>query len=86
MDQINLVHALKSHAIENYNAGGWDVVVECYSDYEITEVLAEAKATTLDQAIAAFATVVDVMAERQADARISAGCTCDGTGYCQCHE
>jgi hypothetical protein len=81
---VNLVQALKAHAIANYDSGGWDVIVECYSDYEITVILAEAHATTLDEAIAAFATVVDVMAERQADARISAGCTCDGTN-CRCH-
>lgn len=82
----SLVQALKTHAMENYNAGGWDVVVECYTDREIAEILTEKHATTLDEAIAAFATVVDVWSERQADARISAGCTCDGTGYCHCHE
>lgn len=86
-EQINLVQSLKTHAIANYNAGGWDVIVECYTDFEISEILTEANATTLDEAIKAFSSIVDVMAERQADARISAGCTCtDASLTCHCHE
>lgn len=63
-----LVEALKKHALENYEKGGWDVIVECYSDEEIAVDLRDAKATTLEEAIAAFKDLVDVWADRQADA------------------
>jgi hypothetical protein len=31
--------AVRNHAIENYNNGGWDYIVECYSDEDIQRVL-----------------------------------------------
>ena len=31
--------AVRKHAIENYNNGGWDFIVECYSDEDIQKVL-----------------------------------------------
>jgi len=31
--------AVRNHAIENYNHGGWDYIVECYSDEDIQRVL-----------------------------------------------
>jgi hypothetical protein len=31
--------AVRNHAIENYNSGAWDEIVECYTDKEIQEVL-----------------------------------------------
>lgn len=30
-----IVKAVRDHAVRNYNKGGWDYVVECYSDEEI---------------------------------------------------
>lgn len=61
-----LVVAVKRHAVEHYEDGGWDVVVECWSDKEIAEHIRGAK--TVAEAIKKFATVVSVWAERQADA------------------
>ena len=66
MDQ--LVKAVKDHATEHYNDGGWDVVVESWDDSEIAEHITEAGAKTSKQAIASFQSFVSVMAERQADA------------------
>lgn len=65
-----LIDAVQEHAHDHYNEGGWDVVVECYSDEMIEEVIAGA--TTPAEAIAKFAPLVDVWADRQADAINSA--------------
>ncbi|MGI8313316.1 hypothetical protein [Saccharopolyspora hattusasensis] len=67
-----LVEGVKAHAREHYSTGGWDVVVECYTDDEIREVLTEENASTVGEAIEAFRFRVDVWADRQADTRNSA--------------
>lgn len=65
----DLIDAVRTHAVAHYNDGGWDVVVECWDDDEIAEHLAEHDAKTLDEAVAAFEPVVDVWADRQAEAQ-----------------
>jgi len=45
----NLIEAVKSHAIENYAKDGWDILVECYSDDDIAELIG--KKNTIDSAI-----------------------------------
>jgi len=65
----NLVAFIERHALANYDAGGWDVVVECYDVADIADVLDRAGATTEAEALAAFAPLVDVWADRQADER-----------------
>lgn len=66
---MNLVEFIKQYALDHYNDGGWDVVVECWSDKDIADVLAgiDTEADALD----AFR-FVEVWADRQADARNSA--------------
>jgi hypothetical protein len=66
----SMVEAVKAHALEHYEDGGWDVVVECWDDEQIAEQIAGA--TTVAEAVAAFAGVVSVWADQQADARNSA--------------
>ena len=44
------VKDVKDHAYANYETGGWDYVVECYSDAEIAELTKDAK--TVAEAIA----------------------------------
>lgn len=61
-----LVAQVKQHAHANYSNGGWDVVVECWSDSDIRETIGDA--STLERALARMAEVVDVYADRQADA------------------
>jgi len=39
MDTQELVAAVRAHAAANYNKGGWDFVVECWSDKEIEETI-----------------------------------------------
>lgn len=64
-----LIDAVKAYALAHYDAGGWDVVVECFTDEEIAEQIG--KARTLEGALKKFSDVVDVWADRQADARNS---------------
>lgn len=37
MTKQELIDAVKKHAQENYEKGGWDYVIECWSDDEIVE-------------------------------------------------
>lgn len=67
-----LVEAVKAHALAHYEDGGWDVVVETYEDHEIAKLVTDEKATTTQQAIAAFEVPVSIWSEQQADARNSA--------------
>ena len=41
--KVDLVAAVKAHALANYEKGGWDYVVECYSDDDIKEVIGGAR-------------------------------------------
>lgn len=67
-DMLLLAHAVREYAINHYNDGGWDVIVECWENKEIEEFLLEHKAFTNQDAINAFKPLVSVWAERQADA------------------
>jgi len=68
----NLIEYIKAYALEHYNDGGWDVLVECWSDADIQTHLERHNATTEAKAILAFEKIVSVWAEQQADARNSA--------------
>ncbi len=74
MTRDQLVEAVKAHALEHYNDGGWDVIVECYTDEEIAEHLEKEVpgASTSEEAIHSFKWLVDVWDERQKDAINSA--------------
>jgi hypothetical protein len=65
-----LIDAVKAHALAHYQDGGWDVIVETYDDGMIAEQIG--KARTPAGAIRKFAPLVDVWADRQADAINSA--------------
>jgi len=71
MTTAELVEGVKAHALEHYNDGGWDVIVECYTDAEIAEHIGS-RVTTVKGALAKFADAVSIWADRQADARNSA--------------
>ena len=45
---MDLIKAVKSHALSNYE-NGWDIVIECYDDKELAEAIGDA--TTEAQAI-----------------------------------
>jgi hypothetical protein len=67
-----LVEYIKEYALEHYNDGGWDVLVECWSDTDIENHLTVCSATTEAESLAAFKDIVSVWADQQADARNSA--------------
>ena len=66
----DLVAAIKAYALKHYSDGGWDVIVECWSDEDIAQTIGDA--TSIRDARARMMRVVDVYADRQADARNSA--------------
>jgi hypothetical protein len=43
IDRTQWIAAIRSHACKNYRHGGWDYLVECWSDAEIIEEMGEAK-------------------------------------------
>lgn len=63
----DLIAAVKKHAEDHYNDGGWDVIVEYWSDQELCGHIMQSKAQTVDQAITSFEIPVSVWSERQAD-------------------
>lgn len=69
-EMTELVEAVKAHANEHYEDGGWDVIVECWSDEEIAEAVKGTKTTA--GAIRKMRSVVGIYADRQADAINSA--------------
>ena len=64
---------IKEYALEHYEDGGWDVIVECWDDAGIAKVLREHEATDEEEAVHAFSWMVSVWGERQRDAEISSG-------------
>jgi hypothetical protein len=69
-----LVTAVKVHALQHYNDGGWDVIVECWDDGEIlAEITRDTTPSNGEEAIAAIQWIVDEYASRQNNARIEAG-------------
>ena len=50
---FELITAVRAHANANYEKDGWDYIVEAYDDDELIELLTNAKAKTIKQAIAA---------------------------------
>ena len=39
----DMVDAVKAHAVAHYEEGGWDYLVECYSDAEVAELIGRAR-------------------------------------------
>lgn len=64
------IQAVKDYAQTHYNDGGWDVVIECWSDEDIAKCIEGAR--TPKGAIRKVAVIVGVYADRQADAINSA--------------
>ena len=66
---------MRKHALDNYETGGWDFLVECWEDADIEEAIGTA--TTLADALAAIAAdlgVVDsVREEHRMEAALGAG-------------
>ena len=39
------IAAIRAHALDNYNKGGWDILVECWSDADIEEEIEGCRTT-----------------------------------------
>lgn len=62
-----IINAVKEHAYANYNKGGWDFLVECWSDQEIADCIRGA--TNSEEAIERCANVVNLLDERRTEVR-----------------
>lgn len=40
---VALVEAVKAHALESYETDGWDILVECWDDDDISEIIGNAR-------------------------------------------
>lgn len=76
-----LTKHVMQHALDHYDDGGWDVIVECYEHGDIEKTITNALVIEFAEgdpkraeelAVAAFADVVGIYADRQADAKNSA--------------
>ena len=65
-----IVSAVRAHAITHYNTGGWDVLVECWDDATIIDVIG--KATTAAGAIRKCAQTLKVIKDYGDDIRATA--------------
>ena len=60
-------HAVKGHAVRNYEKDGWDYIVECYGDGDIASIIQDANATTPEQAIKAVGDYIKVKDDYRSD-------------------
>lgn len=66
MNKEEIAKYIYDYAVEHYNDGGWDVIVECWTLKEIMEHIEDGESK--EDALKHFEGVVDAWAERQADA------------------
>lgn len=62
-EQKKLAAAVRQHALDNYETGGWDFLVECWDDSDI--ILCTGHATTLADAIEQCRQPLALMDERR---------------------
>jgi hypothetical protein len=61
----NLVQAVRDYANANYNEGGWDIIVECWSDADIASEIGSVK--TISGAIRKVGKVVRVIGDYRSE-------------------
>lgn len=61
----NLVQAVRDYANANYNKGGWDIIVECWSDEDILGEIGNVK--TVSGAIRKVSKVVQVISDYRSE-------------------
>ena len=69
MDEQVLINAVRKHAINNYEQDGWDVLVECYADGDILELIRDANASTVEEAIASVRKTLKIYDDHRAEIR-----------------
>jgi len=61
----DLIKAVRDHALDNYETGGWDYVVECWEDADIGNEIREGD--TAERVIYRIGEIVAVLDERRAE-------------------
>ena len=61
----NLVQAVRDYANANYNKGGWDIIVECWSDEDISGEIGNVK--TVSGAIRKVSKIVQVISDYRSE-------------------
>lgn len=62
---VEMASTVRAHAESHYGRGGWDYIVEAYTDGELAELIEETGATTRRDAIRKVAKVVSLLDERR---------------------
>jgi len=65
IDLNDTVRRIKAHALANYNTGGWDYLVECYSDGDILLLIAEC--TSYENAVAKVSRIMEIKDSHRAE-------------------
>lgn len=60
-----LIRAVRDHALKNYGRSGWDIVIECWSDEDVSNAIGNA--TTAKRAICKVRAVVAPVADYRSD-------------------
>ena len=68
--KIELIQQIRAYAEDHYTDGGWDVLVECWSDDDIAQCFG--RSWTFTGALTKVAAIMSIYADRQADAINSA--------------
>ena len=67
---MKFVQEVKDHALQHYEEDGWDIIVECYSDDEIADIIQGC--STEEEAIRAVLDDVTPYYQRQQEVRAEA--------------
>jgi hypothetical protein len=70
MNKEEIAKYIYDYAVEHYNDGGWDVIVECWTLNQIMEHIEDGESK--EDALKHFESVVAVWADQEADAVNSA--------------
>lgn len=62
-----MIEAVKTYAKAHYNEGGWDSIVECYEDSDLSKEIKEGKCSTVAEAIAYVGKGCEVWDDRRRD-------------------
>ena len=57
------------HEVGNDGQGGWDSLVECYDDGDILELISDANASTVEEAIASVQKTLKIYDDHRAEIR-----------------
>jgi hypothetical protein len=60
-----MILTVREYATAHYDEGGWDYIVECWSDEDIAQILAEEQCHSLKQAVKTIQSIVQVMDDRR---------------------